>query len=209
MQANLLAAYFVFQYGVVIYGLLVREKERKFESANELTDFINTLFRQQTQLFGKVVFLAVYAFIITFLYLPASLVDSDLATTLASTFVINEREKKYAERLRSEAIARVRLLSAGVVSHLVQAKKEVFCIDAALKFCNISYEAYYDVPGLKTVSGYDTKPAELEAFGYELVDTIYRPEHETFCIIARHVKLDRIVVCFRGTSCKKHWVSGA
>ncbi len=61
--------------------------------------------------------------------------------------------------------------------------------------------------GLKTVSGYDTKPVELEALGYELLGTIYRPEHETFCIIARHIKLSRIVVCFRGTSCKKHWVS--
>jgi hypothetical protein len=137
MQATLLAAYFVFQYGVVIYYLVMREKERRFESTSELTDFINTLFRQQSQLFGKVVFLTVYAFVITFSYLPASLVDNNLATTLASTYVIDEKEKKQVERLRGEAIGRVRMLSAGVVSHLVHAKKEVFCIDAALKFCNM------------------------------------------------------------------------
>ena len=163
------------------------------------------LFREQTQLFGKIVFLTAYALVLTFLFLPAGLVDNPLTTTLASTYVISEREKKIIERIRSEAIARVRLLSVGMVNNLIKSKKEIFCVDTALKFCNISYEAYYDPIGLKTVAGYDTKPMELAKYGYEMIETIYRPDHETFCIIARHTKLQRIVICFRGTSCKKHW----
>jgi len=203
MQSMLLAAYFVFQYGVVIYYLV--KQRGNFASSSDLTDYINTLFREQTQLFGKEVFLAVYALVIAFLYLPAGLVDHTLVTTLASTYVISEKEKKMVEQERGEAIARIRLLSAGVLNNITHVKKEVFCVDTALKYCGLSFEAYYDPPSMRTVSGYDTKPLELEKYGYTLIESIYRPDHETFCFVARHVTLNRIVVCFRGTSCKQHW----
>lgn len=205
LQAYLLAAYFVFQYCFIIYFLLKETASGGVRNIVELTDYLNALTRQQTQLFGKVVFLAVYALVLTFLFLPASLVDSDLATTLASTYVLTEKEMKRVEKTRRLAISNIRHVLAGVVQKIVDAKAEVFCVETAITFCNISFEAYYDSLNLKTVAGYDTKEMDLKKYGYELIDTIYRPDHETFCMIARHVSLNKLVVCFRGTSCKQHW----
>ena len=205
LQAYLLAAYFVFQYCFIIYLLLRETASGGVKNIVELTDYLNALSRQQTQLFGKVVFLAVYALVLAFLFLPASLVDSDLATTLASTYVLTEKEMKRVVRTRRLAISNVRHVLAGVVQKIVDAKAEVFCVETAITFCNISFEAYYDSLNLKTGAGYDTKEMDLKKYGYEMIDTIYRPDHETFCIIARHVSLNKLVVCFRGTSCKQHW----
>lgn len=205
LQAYLLAAYFVFQYCFIIYFLLRETATGGVRSIVELTDYLNALSRQQTQLFGKVVFLTVYALVLTFLFLPASLVDNDLATALASTYVLTEKEMKRVEKSRRLAISNVSHVLAGVVQKIVDAKAEVFCVETALTFCNISFEAYYDSVGLKTVAGYDTKVMDLENYDYELIDIIYRPDHETFCVIARHKSLNKLIVCFRGTSCKQHW----
>lgn len=205
LQAYLLAAYFVFQYCFIIYFLLRETASGGVKNIVELTDYLNALSRQQTQLFGKVVFLTVYALVLAFLFLPASLGGGDLATTLASTYVLTEKEMKRVVRTRRLAISNVRNVLAGVVQKIVDAKAEVFCVETAITFCNMSFEAYYDSVNLKTVAGYDTKEMDLKKYGYELIDTIYRPDHETFCIIARHVSLNKLVVCFRGTSCKQHW----
>lgn len=205
LQAYLLAAYFVFQYCFIIYFLLRETATGGVRSIVELTDYLNALSRQQTQLFGKVVFLTVYALVLTFLFLPASLVDNDLATALASTYVLTEKEMKHVEKSRRLAISNVSHVLAGVVQKIVDAKAEVFCVETALTFCNISFESYYDSESLKTVAGYDTKLMDLANYDYELVDIIYRPDHETFCVIARHKSLNKLIVCFRGTSCKQHW----
>lgn len=205
LQAYLLAAYFVFQYCFIIYFLLRERASGGLQGIVALTDYLNALSRQQTQLFGKVVFLSVYALVLTFLFLPSSLVDTNLATALASTYVLTEKEMRRVEKSRRIAISNNTHVLAGVVQTIVHAKVEVFCVETALAFCNLSFEAYYDAPNLKTEAGYDTKMMDLLKYGYELVDIIYRPDHETFCIIARHESLNKLVVCFRGTSCKKHW----
>lgn len=205
LQAYLLAAYFVFQYCFVVYFLLRRTASGGVQNIVELTDYLNALTRQQTQLFGKVVFLTIYALVLTFLFLPASLVDSKLTNALTSTYVLTEEEMKKVVKSRRVAISKSNHVLAGVVQSIVDTKAEVFCVETALIFCNISFEAYYDSPTLKTEAGYDTKAMDLEKYGYVLVDIIYRPDHETFCLIARHRTLNKLVVCFRGTSCKKHW----
>lgn len=205
LQAYLLAAYFVFQYCFVISFLLRERASGGLRGIVELTDYLNALSRQQTQLFGKVVFLSVYALVLTFLFLPSSLVDTNLATALASTYVLTEKEMRRVEKSRRIAISNNTHVLAGVVQTIVHAKAEVFCVETALSFCNLSFEAYYDSSQLKTEAGYDTKEMDLLKYGYVLIDIIYRPDHETFCIIARHEHLNKLVVCFRGTSCKKHW----
>jgi hypothetical protein len=53
--------------------------------------------------------------------------------------------------------------------------------------------------------GFPMKPMDVDQYGYILIDIIYRPDHETFCIILRDKIYDKLVVCFRGTSCGKHW----
>ena len=45
MQASLLAAYFVFGYGVVIVFLVRGEQSGNFSTMNDLTNYVNTLFR--------------------------------------------------------------------------------------------------------------------------------------------------------------------
>jgi hypothetical protein len=62
----------------------------------------------QVQLFGKVVFLTVYGLVLTFLFLPTSLVEGDLATRLARTYVLTEKEKKSVEKSRRLFIKNVR-----------------------------------------------------------------------------------------------------
>jgi hypothetical protein len=196
MQAIMVAVYYVFQVGAVIL-FLIEYAAAGVTSSTDITGLINTLSRQQTQMFGKIVFLSVYALVMTFLFLPANVLEHSLAASLASTFVITEREMKDTVRERRHVLKEIKQLTGGVVSRFIDAKPEVFCVDIALNLCNISFEAYYDPEGTKTISGYDTKAMELEKHGYRLVDVLYSPEHETFCFIARHLFSKKIVVCFR------------
>jgi hypothetical protein len=196
LQALMVAVYYVFQIGAVIFFLL-KYAAAGIMTTTDVTGIINTLTRQQTQIFGKVVFLSVYAIVMAFLFLPADIVDQSWATALASTFVVTEKEMRDTVKTRKAAIKDLEHLTAGVLAQVVHAKPEVFCVDIALNLCNISFEAYYDPEGVKTVSGYDTKPMELEKHGWKLVDVHYNPEHETFCYIARHLYAKKMVVCFR------------
>ena len=205
LQAYLLAAYFVFQHYFVIFFLLREAATGRIPTIVELTDYLNTLSRQQTQQYGKVIFLTVYALLITYLFLPASLVDNDLATALASTYVLTEKEGKVVVKSRRASISNISSAVAGAVKKIVDTKAEVFCVETAIAFCNISYETYYDPANLKTGSAYDIKNMDIKKYGYKLVCTIYRPENETFCVIARHETLNKLVVGFRGSTCTKHW----
>lgn len=38
---------------------------------------------------------------------------------------------------------------------------------------------------------------EPEKFGYEIVNSIYSEDHDTFCVILRHIKTKHVVVMFR------------
>ena len=52
LQATLVAMYYIFQYFVVIYLILANSPPNATTSLENICDNINTLFRQQTQLFG-------------------------------------------------------------------------------------------------------------------------------------------------------------
>lgn len=114
LQAWLLAAYFVFQYAFVMYFLLVKTRGGNLASIVQLTDYLNTVSRQQVQLFGKVMFLTVYGLVMTFLFLPTSLVKGDLATRLARTYVLTEKEKNSVEKARRLVIKDVRQVVASI-----------------------------------------------------------------------------------------------
>jgi hypothetical protein len=108
LQAWLLAAYFVFQYAFVMYFLLVKARNGgDLGSIVQLTDYLNTVSRQQVQLFGKVVFLTVYGLVLTFLFLPTSIVEGDLVTRLARTYVLTEKEMNSVEKSRRLLIKNV------------------------------------------------------------------------------------------------------
>ena len=201
LQGILVAAYYIFQYFVVIYLILANTPPSVSQSLQSITDNINTLFRQQSQLFGRVVFLSTYAFLLAFLFLPASFHENEAVAALSSTFVIDEKELDEVKANRKIAILKLKKLR--ILTDFVKAKTDVFCVDRALNLMDVAYEAYYDPSGLQTGSGFGSM--DIDRYGYDLVDFKYDSIHETFCIIVRHRKMARVVVAFRGTSDRKHW----
>lgn len=207
VQATLVTLYYVLQYAAVVYFISVgaHNGDNAYDLTN-LTDNINTLFRQQTQLFGKALFLSVYAMVLAFFYLPADVLDNTgLATALAATYTITEAENRSVVRQRKKALEKVKktLLNQMTGNQLVTAKTDVFCVDLALQLRDLSFQAYYDFPDLRTASGYEGTNIDLASCGYEPIDKFYCAEYEVFCFIAREKSTQRIVVCFRGTASKK------
>jgi hypothetical protein len=201
VQATLVTLYYVLQYAAVIYFISLGARNgANVYDVTSMTDNINTLFREQTQLFGKALFLTVYAISLAFLYLPADLMDNTgMATSLAATYTISESEhrnvvlarKKIFEKVKRNLINQVTGMNA-----IVNAKVDVFCVDLALKMRDISFQSYYDFPDLKTTSGYEGN-LDLESIGFEVVDKFYSAEFELFCFIAREKSTKRIIVSFR------------
>merc|ERR1711871_1454903 len=145
-------------------------------SLESITDNINTLFRQQSQLFGRVLFLSTYAFLLAFLFLPASFHENEAVAALSNTFVIDEGELDVVKFNRKIAILKLKKLR--ILTDLIKAKSDVFCVDRALNLMDVAYEAYYDPPGVHTDSGFGSM--DIERYGYELINSKYDHQHETF-----------------------------
>lgn len=202
LQATLVTLYYLFQYVIVIV-FITQGVTTSYDSIT-LTDNINILFRQQTQLFGKTLFLTVYALIISFLFLPATLMDNKqgIMASLSATYVISEQEHRILVKTRKimmNSVKRNLLNQMALVNQLVGARADVFCIDLALKLRNVAFQAYYDPAGLSTASGYDGS-MNLDPIGFELIDLTYNAEHEVFCFISREKETGRLVVAFRYSS---------
>lgn len=226
LQASLVTIYYVAQYGSVIY-LLSLGAQTDSESTSSLTDDINTLFRQQTQLFGKMLFLTVYAFILAYLFLPVDLGDGNtrgLKAVLQSTYVISESEHKELVRLRRAALRGIKknfvnqLVMINQLMTLVGSnrKSDVFCVDIAILLRNISFEAYHDPPSKKTASGYEGSMSLKEVDShiksanqssgtdeFVMVDFHYNEDHEVFCFVCKNTVTGKLIVAFRGTASKK------
>jgi len=205
LQATLVTLYYVFQYVVVI--IFISQGVNSSMDNTTLTDNINILFRQQTQLFGKTLFLSVYAFILAFLFLPASLMEnpSGLMASLSATYVISQQEHAALVRSRRATIRSMRRnlsYQLTLMNQLVSARADVFCVDEALSLRNVAFQAYYDPPGLESLSGYEGG-MRLDKVGFELVDLTYNRDHEVFCFVAREISTGRLVVGFRGTASKR------
>lgn len=198
VQATLLTIYYVLQYVAVVYYMT--EGSNNDYDLTSVCDTINTLLRQQTHLFGKILFLTVYALILTFLFLPSNLWEnSAIKATLAATYVITEQERIEVVKQRRHAIQRIRknvLNQVTGVNHLVNTKADVFCVETALQLRNVAFQAYYDPIDLKTESGFDGI-MDLESIGYEMINKFYSPEYEVFCFIAREKTTKQLVVAFR------------
>jgi hypothetical protein len=172
-----------------------------------ITDEVNTIFRQQTQLFGKAIFLTVYLGVLGFLFLPSAVLQTKGAVALAATtFVIKEKSLRPVVRSRHRAIRRMKAGLAGNLNKMIMnAKPDVFCVEIALEMLHVAFEAYYDPDDTPTISG--SGPINVEIGGFTYVGCIYNPELETFCIITRHRESRKLVVSFRGSRVSKHWKS--
>lgn len=199
LQASFVATYYILEYGVVIFLILRNSPPVLTQHYYNIADNINTLFRHQTLLVGKVLFLSVYSLILAFLFLPANHMDSgDSLQTLATTYTITEEELESVTRIRKKAIK-----STKGLSNLTQAKSDVYCVSLAQQMLDASWEVYYDLIGTQTASGFG--PADWERHGYKVIDHSYDPEFDAYCCIVRHLRTNRIVVAFRGSCSARHW----
>jgi hypothetical protein len=189
MQASLVTTYFISQY-VVILTLILLTSARAIDDLNSFADTVNTLFRQQQQLFGRVVFLSVYVLLLAFSYLPPSLSDNDKFAALATNYVLSEEELELMKKARKTAIAKLKQLN-----FFIDYKSDIFCVNRAIDLIDLSIEAYYDPDKLTSFSS--SGPMNLTPLGYTLIDYIYEEQHETFCYIAKHDHSSTIVVSFR------------
>jgi hypothetical protein len=221
LQATLVTIYYVFQYAFVIYWIsLGATSNSNYGNVTSITDNINTLFRQQVQLFGKTLFLTVYGFILCFLFLPSNLLNqysTGLQAAFAATYVITEDEHQKLVKYRKRLLKSSTVLPSVVVNKLINVKIDIFCVDLALRLREVSFQAYYDLPEKKTVSGYPNAYVNLASAGVELIDFFYDTAHEVICYIVRERKRpadpsnsnsqskvdQRIVVVFRGTASKR------
>jgi hypothetical protein len=206
LQATLVTLFYMFEYGYILVSIANNATSNNV-TITDLANDVNTLLREQTQLFGKILFLSVYAFILAFIFLPANVVeqhqhDGGLAANLAATYVISVDELKPLVKARRHSIKHMNKLQKSVFEKIVSYKAEVFCADLALTMCNLSMEAYYDVEGKPTTSGFGhaedvEKFIETEKYGYALLDSTYNEDHDTFCAVLRHIKTKHLVVMFR------------
>ena len=192
LQATFVATYYILEYGVVIYLILRNSPPVLTQHYYNISDNINTLFRHQTLLVGKVLFLSVYSLILAFLFLPATHMDSagHSLQTLAATYTITEDEMEAVVRVRRKIIR-----STKALSNLAHAKAEVYCVSLAQQMFDASYEVYYDIPGTETESGFG--PADWARHGYTVIGDEYDTEFDAYCCIVRHIGTNRIVVAFR------------
>jgi hypothetical protein len=213
LQATLVTLFYMFEYGYVGYRIAYNAINM-YPNAVQLANDINILLREQSHLFGKTLFLTVYALILAFIFLPAEFIlgnEDGLATNLASTYVITVAELKPLVKSRRRAIRRMGKLKQSVF-RIVDYKAEVFCADLALTLCNLSFEIYYDIKDKLTASGFghagidvDERYLDVEKFGYTVIDSKYDDEHDTFCVIVKHEETQHLAVIYRGSSSKKHW----
>ena len=200
-QGTLVFLYYVIQYSVVMYSMWSKEASL---NVGTFTEEINALFRQQTHLFGKILFLTVYGVLLAFCFLPASFMANPETNVLASSYVIREKDVEKVVHARHRYIKKITY--AGVMNKLLtHSKAEVFCVELGLDLLNISWEAYYDAPSVTTLSS--AGPMNIEQYGYELIDVAYDPAVETFCLVCRHKSSNKIVIAFRGTVNGQHWKS--
>jgi hypothetical protein len=144
LQATLVAIYYLFEYGVVIFLIMRNSSPVLNQHLNNISDNVNTLFRHQTLLVGKVVFLTVYSIILAILYLPASDGNrgakvNEALSIFSATYTIQEIEMNAVVKARRKAIKR-----KSALSNFVDTKAEVFCVDLALLLLDAANEAYYE-----------------------------------------------------------------
>jgi len=188
LQASLVAFYFITQYSIAIY--LIGHKQLYDYNSDSLSDGINTLFRQQTQLFGKTMFLTVYSGILGFLLLPAECMDSDIGALVSQHFALDDKELQAILEHRSR----------GADSQ----RPNIFCVELALSLLEVSCDSYGDC--VSTVKkDLDKSIADmLITHEYAFIDSVIDLEYDCLCVVARHVTKNNLVIAYRGTQSKKN-----
>lgn len=202
LQATLVTVYYILQYAATIYFIGVSQPFK--QNTTTLTDNINTLFRQQTQLFGKTLFLTVYGAILAFLFLPADFMENDLANSLAAKFAVSEKEHDILVQKRKKTI---RKLDALLMNQVVNINPHIFCVDLAMSLLEVAFEAYNETAENQRhalLVRQKSMASNLLPFGYTVVEIVENKELDILCLVARHIESKRLVFAFRGTKSTKN-----
>jgi len=153
-QAVLGITYFIVQYFVIIYGALSNTSSRTILSSSDtFTTVASILFREQTQLFGKQLYITIHVLVLFFVFLPADRhtlsFQAEYVVTEAEVDIRVTERKRLLEIIRSNIFLKsMRLLDSK--RNLRKDNPEVFCLELALFLRAISYEAYFDPRRMKT-----------------------------------------------------------
>ena len=187
LQASLVTTYYVLQYALGAH--YIAQDNFGEQDLTELTDEVNTLFKQQTEQFGKGLFLAILAVLLAFVTLPSAfLLESDTLSAYTAAFAITEAEKEEMTQQRIEALGRRDLRSG----------ETIFCVDLALAMLKLSLEAYNETIGdIHQVR--ESMNENLRDSGYTVVEIISRAEENLLGILCKHKETNELVVAFRGS----------
>lgn len=205
LQMSFVAIYTLLQYAFAAYYIGYADKSPNRDNV-ELADDVNIMFKQQTEMFGKIIFLSLVGFLLAFVTLPAGFIlTGDDFTNMASVFAITEVEKNELLELRKEYIEqRVRLNRLRLGMNAFQGTKKmmrgdyVFCLEQALDLLRVSNEVYDETEG-EVAEVKASMSKSLASYGFNVIELIPVPEKQLMCVICRQVSTNRVVVAFRGT----------
>lgn len=207
LQASLFAAVILFEY---VHAIVKLARSSKDTNLGLIADDLNMLLRMQVQPFGKILFISTYVYLLIYLYLPPT--PGTQSKHLTTSFVFEEealREHFRQERARKdEARSRMRSSDSSTRSPLkaMEAYLEApppFCVETACWLMEMSWEAYNDAEGRKTLSGFE--PVDIAQHGFELAEFISNEPTDTHAFLARHKSESKLVLAFRGSSSNTHW----
>ena len=103
-EAILVLCYYFVQF-ITGMTLFYSKLSSPYSTRQNVSDEVNTLFRQQTQLFGKSVFLTTYLAILAFVFLPAKVLQDkgSVAALAATTFVVKEKSLGPVRKSRGQS----------------------------------------------------------------------------------------------------------
>ena len=111
----------------------------------EMADDVNILFKQQTEMFGKIIFLSIVGYLLAFVTLPSGyILTGDDFINVASVFAITDVEKMELLELRKEYVeqrVRINRLRLGINAfsgtQRMMRGDFIFCLEQALDPCTL------------------------------------------------------------------------
>jgi hypothetical protein len=200
LEMSLVTIYLVAQYGVAAH-YIGEFTTISTENEVEVTDNINTMFKQQTDQYGKTFFLTIVGYLLAFVTLPSGyILSGDNLTMMTSIFAISEEERDDLMAMRVESMKKTNI--PGKKDRELERGDHIFCLDHALLLLQASYESYVECPSTDQEDieiALEIAEEKLAPFGYKCVDIVVLPDKDLQCLICRHKPSSRLVVAFRGT----------
>lgn len=148
-QSFLSVPWFVMEYMILFIMVLFHSNIfRNLNSQENLANICSIVFRQQTNLFGKVYYLTVHMLVLLFAFLPVeqheNLLQLDFVYRESDMEVTVTNRQKALEAAQVEGKQFWRALSFTTTDRSPTPTSTVFCVELAIFLRDISSETYYD-----------------------------------------------------------------